>query len=214
MKKYIFLIAVLISASVAFAQRSAEARGILDKAYGAYENSKGIKMSFNLATTDESGAEYPAQKGVAFIKGNKFKIEMPTLNTWFDGKTQWVLMKDFNEVNISNPSGEEIASISPLALLGMYKSGYTLKQPVTKTVNGKSAFVIDMIPTASRSEFKDISVAIDKKSHTILQVGLTMKNGMKNNIDVLDYNANYNFPDSDFVFDKDKYPKAEIIDLR
>ena len=214
MKKYIFTFAALLFAAFSFAQSSVSAKNILDKAYSAYENSKGIKMSFNVATTDENGSAYQDQKGIALVKGNKFKIEMPTIDTWFDGKTQWVLMKDLNEVNISNPSSEEIASISPLALLSMYKTGYTLKNPVTKTVNGKSASVIDMTPTGSKSDFKNISVALDKKTNTVLQVSLTMKNGMKNKIDISDYNANYNFADADFVFDKSKYPKVEIIDLR
>lgn len=214
MKKYIFTFAALLIAAISFAQSSANAKSILDKAYGVYENSKGIKMSFNVSTTDESGTAYQAQKGTALVKGNKFKIEMSTIDTWFDGKTQWVMMKDLNEVNISNPSAEEIASISPLALLSMYKTGYTLKNPVTKTVNGKSASVIDMIPTGNKSDFKNISVSIDKKTNTVLQVNLTMKNGMKNKIDISDYNANYNFPDSDFVFNKDNHKGVEIIDLR
>lgn len=214
MKKYIFTFAALLIAAFSFAQSSSSAKSILDKAYGVYENSKGIKMSFNVATTDENGTAYQAQKGTALVKGNKFKIEMSTIDTWFDGKTQWVMMKDLNEVNISNPSAEEIASISPLALLSMYKTGYTLKNPVTKTVNGKSASVIDMIPTGNKSDFKNISVSIDKKTNTVLQVNLTMKSGMKNKIDISDYNANYNFPDSDFVFNKDSHKGVEIVDLR
>ncbi|MGI6048753.1 MAG: LolA family protein [Petrimonas sp.] len=214
MKKYIFTLAALLIAVFSFAQSSSSAKNILDKAFSAYENSKGIKMSFNVATTDENGTAHQTQKGTALVKGNKFKIEMPTIDTWFDGKTQWVLMKDLNEVNISNPSSEEIASISPLALLSMYKTGYSLKNPVTKTINGKSVFVIDMTPTMSKSDFKNISVAIDKKTNTVLQVNITMKNGIKNKIDISDYNANHNFPDTDFTFDKNKFPKVEVVDLR
>ena len=214
MKKYILAFTALLTVSVAFAQSSANARNILDKAYSTYENSKGIRMVFNVTTTDEQGTAYQAQKGTALAKGNKFKIEMPTIDTWFDGKTQWVLMKDINEVNINNPSNEEIASISPLALLSMYKTGYTLNAPVSKTINGKSAFVIDMTPTAGKSDFKKVSVSIDKKTSTVLQVDIILKDGMKNKIDIGDYNANYNFPDSEFVFDKDNHKGVEIVDLR
>ena len=214
MKKTFFISTLLLIASFSFAQNSTDAKSILDNAYSAYENSKGIKMSFNLTTTDQKKTAYQPQKGTAMIKGNKFKIEMPAIDTWFDGQTQWVLMKDVNEVNISSPSSEEVASISPLALLSMYKNGYTLKTPVSKTVNGKNAYVIDMIPTGNKSDFKDISVAVDRKNNTVLQVNLTMKNGIKTNIDISDYNANYNFPDTDFVFDKTKYKGVEVVDLR
>ena len=215
MKKPFFISAILfLMASFSFAQSSGEARKILDKAYNAYENSKGIKMSFDLTTTEANGTAYQSQKGTATVKGNKFKIEMPAIVTWFDGKTQWVLMKDANEVNISNPSTQEIAAISPLALLSMYKIDYTLKAPVSKTINGKSADVIEMTPTGTKSDFKNVSVAIDKKSNTVLQVNLTMKNGTKNKIDISNYNANYNFSDTDFAFNKSNHKGVEIVDLR
>lgn len=214
MKKYISALAALLLATFAFAQNSSEALSILDKAFSAYENSKGIELSFTATATEANGTAYEPQKGVAKIKGNKFVLDMPGLKTWFDGKTQWVLMTDLNEVNISNPTNDEIASISPLALLSMYKTGYKLNNPVTKTVNGKSASVIEMTPSGSKSEFKNISVAIDKKTNTVLQVNLTMNNGMKNKIDISNYNANFNFPDTDFVFDESKYPKVEVVDLR
>lgn len=214
MKKYILTIAALFTLSVGIAQPDTNARNILDKAYSTYENSNGIKMVFNITTTDENGTAYQPQKGTAQVKGNKFKIEMPTIDTWFDGKTQWVLMKDLNEVNISYPSNEEIASISPLALLSMYKTGFTLNPPVSATINGKSAFVINMSPTGSRSDFKKISVGIDKRTNSVLQVDITLKNGMKNKIDISDYNTNYNFPDTKFTFNKDLHKGVEIVDLR
>ena len=37
---------------------------------------------------------------------------------------------------------------------------------------------------------------------------------MQTTIDVTDYNDNYKFSDSDFVFDKSQYRDSEVIDLR
>ncbi len=214
MKRNIFTLAVLFIASVALAQSSAEARKMLDKAYAAYENAKGIEIAFTATATEANGTAYQPQKGVAKVKGNKFTLDMPGMNTWFDGKTQWVLMEDLNEVNVSNPTGEEIASISPLALLNMYKTGYTLKAPVSKTVNGKNVHFINMAPVGNKSDFKDISVALDKASNNIVQVNLTMKNGMKTKIDINKYNANANYADSEFIFNKSNHKGVEVIDLR
>ena len=214
MKKYIITLASLFVAVFAFAQSSTNAKSILDKAFSVYENSKGTEISFTATTTEANGTAYEPQKGTAKVKGNKFILDLPGLKTWFDGKTQWVLMTDLNEVNISNPTNDEIAAISPLALLSMYKTGYTLQAPLSKTVNGKGAQVINMIPTNTKSDFKEISVAIDKTANTILQVNLTMKNGMKNKIDIHTYNANFNFIDSEFTFNKNNYKGAEVVDLR
>lgn len=214
MKRHIFALAILFIATLAFSQNSSQSKSILDKAYNAYTASNGIKLSFKLTTTEANGTAYQPQSGQALIKGNKFKLTMDAVDTWFDGKTQWVLMKDVNEVNISNPTGEEIASVSPLALLSMYKTGYTLKAPVSKTVNGKSAYVINITPTASNKDFKSVSVAVDKKTNNLLQVNLTMNNGTKNKIDISNYNANYKFSDSEFVFNKANHKGVEIVDLR
>jgi outer membrane lipoprotein-sorting protein len=101
-----------------------------------------------------------------------------------------------------------------LALLRLYKSGYTLKKPVSAIVNGQSAYVIEMIPTTSYSDFKQLSVAVDKKTNTILQIKTTLKNNQISIIDIKNYNDNHNFPDSVFVFNKAEYPDVEVVDLR
>ena len=37
---------------------------------------------------------------------------------------------------------------------------------------------------------------------------------MQTKIDITDYNDNYKFSDSTFVFDKKQFPNVEIVDLR
>jgi outer membrane lipoprotein-sorting protein len=209
-----FFLSGLLSFSRSSAQSSAEARKILDKFYETYEQSQGVAFSFEITTIDANGVRYRPQQGEAMMKGDKFKLDMNTVIIWFDGKTQWVLLKDVGEVNISTPSAKEVAYTSPLALLRLYKSGYTLKKPISVTVNGKSAYVIEMVPTTSHSDFKQLSVAVDKKTHTILQIKTTLKNDQTSIIDIKNYNDNHNFPDSVFVFDKADYPDVEVVDLR
>ena len=214
MKALFHILLLALIPVFASAQNSAEAKKILDKAYNLYEESNGIKLSFSMTVTETSGSKYPTQSGIALVKKNKFKLETDNMETWFDGKTQWVLMKDTDEVNISNPTSKEVASISPLALLSMYKSGYTLGNPASKINRGKSVYQIEMTPTTQQGDFKRISVLVDKQNSSILHVELTMKNNSKSNIDISNYNANNNFPDATFVFNKSLHPNAEVIDLR
>jgi outer membrane lipoprotein-sorting protein len=215
MKKNILTLIFFMAAGLlSFAQTNNDARAILDKTYETYEQSKGVKFSFEVTTIDANGMRYRPQQGEAMMKGDKFKLDMNTVIIWFDGKTQWVLLKDIGEVNISTPSAKEVAYTSPLALLRLYKSGYTLKKPIPATVNGQRAYVIDMIPVTSRSDFKQLSVAVDKKTNTVLQIKTTLKNNQENIIDIKNYNDNHNFPDSVFVFNKADYPDVEVVDLR
>lgn len=214
MKRITFIIALVFATISVVAQNSADARKLLDKTYNAYIGSDGISLKFNTTYIDSNGNEYDPQKGEAFIKGDKFRLEMDAMNIWFDGKTQWVLMKDIDEVNISNPTDSELASVSPLALLGIYKDGVTLNNPESKTINGEDVYVVEMTPTKKNIDFKAISVAVHKTKNILVEALLTMPDGSKNRIDITDYNSNYKFEDKEFSFDKSLYPDVEVIDLR
>lgn len=214
MKPGIPLLAALLLSLPLFSQSNAESKAIMDKAFAGFETSKGIQLSFKTSSQDADGNTYQPESGTAFIKGNRFKLEMESMNIWFDGVTQWVFIKEANEVNISKPDGQEIAAVSPLALLGMYKNGYMLKAPISKTIKDTPVWQIEMIPSAGNRDFKVVVASINKKDHTVMQVILTAANGMKTQIDLSGYNANHQFDDALFRFDKTTYPGVEIVDLR
>ncbi|MGV8963449.1 MAG: LolA family protein [Candidatus Saccharimonadaceae bacterium] len=196
------------------AQNSADSKALLDKASQLYEKSEGIKLSFKLEILESDGSAYEPQNGTAMVKGNKFKLDLPFATTWFDGTTQWVLLKDANEVNISNPTVQELVSISPLALLNIYKTGYKLSKPINRTLNGKDVVEIEMMPTDKKQEFKTLNISIDKKTNVVAQVNFTTKNGSKNKLTISEYNSNNNFTNDLFTFNKHNHPGVEVIDLR
>lgn len=214
MKKAVSIILALSLALTAIAQDSAQSRGILDKTHSDYMSSDGIKLSFTSTIGEIGSKELDTQKGEAFIKGNKFRLEMNEMDIWFDGTTQWVLLKNVKEVNISDPTESELTTVSPLALLGIYKEGYSLKAAVSKTVNNRNVYQIDMTPITTNNDIKSISVAIDKLNNQLVQVILTTSNNILTKIDITDYNDNFKFNDSEFIFNKNNHPGVEIIDLR
>ncbi|MDD2475777.1 MAG: LolA-like putative outer membrane lipoprotein chaperone [Dysgonamonadaceae bacterium] len=214
MRTFILTISALFILTLSYGQSSTESKAILDKANQLFEQSEGVKLTFILNTEESDGTTYEPQSGTALVKGDKFQLDIPYATTWFDGKTQWVLLKDANEVNISNPTPQEIASISPLALLNMYKTDYTLKQPINKTINNKAVVQIEMTPNNKTQEFKNITITIDKKTNGVVQINFTTNNGIKNSLTLSEYNTNYRFSNDIFTFDKSKHPDVEIIDLR
>lgn len=213
-KREIITLAVVLMAFPSFSQNSGEAKALLDKSYAAYEASEGIRLSFTTTMQEPDGSPYMAQSGEAFMEGNRFRLEMETMEIRFDGETQWVWLKEVNEVNVSNPTGEEIAAISPTALLGMYKKGFKLKRPIAQSVNGRAVQLIEMIPGVDHKEYKALSVAIARDDHTPQLIVLTMSNGSVSRIEISDYSTGHQFSDHDFVFDQNAHPGVEVIDLR
>lgn len=210
----ILALSILLLPAASYAQSSPESKALLDKVSQLFEQSEGVKLSFTLSPDSPDGGAYEPQEGIAFAKGDKFKLDIPFSTTWFDGTTQWVLLKDANEVNISTPTPQELISISPLALLNRYKTDYILKKPIHTTYNGKETTEIEMTPIDSTHEFQSLSIAIDNKTNNVVLVKVTSRDGTKNKLSISDYTSNNKYSNDLFTFNKHNHPGVEIIDLR
>ena len=214
MRSIILSLSILLLSIASYAQSSAESKAILDKASNLFEQSEGVKLSFTLTPDSPDGGAFEPQEGIAFVKRNKFKLDMPYSTIWCAGTTQWVLLKDANEVNISNPTPEELISISPLGLLNMYKTNYILKKPVARTFNGRATTEIEMTPINKLQDFKSLTIALDNKTNNVVMVKFTTRDDSKNKLTISDYNSNNKFTNDLFQFNKNNHPGVEIIDLR
>lgn len=215
MRSIILILSILLVSVATYAQKSsAKSMSILDKASQLFEQSEGVKLSFTLSPDSPEGGAFEPQQGVAFIKRDKFKLDMPYSTSWFNGTTQWVLLKDANEVNISNPTPEELISISPLGILNMYKTNYVLKEPVSNSFNGKATTEIEMTPINRWEDFESLTITLDNKTNSIVMIRFTTRDGSKNKLTISDYNSNNKFTNDIFQFNKSNHPGVEIIDLR
>lgn len=208
------LLGVLFLCTIASVTYAQDARSILDKASENYSKSGAVTAKFTLDTKEMKSKQTYSQDGTAHMKGNKFKIEVPDAITWFDGKTQWIYIKDNEEVNITNPTGAELQAISPSMLFSIYKHGYDLKYIGDKTVGGKVVQEVEMIAQNKKNELKKLIVQINKANATFSRITLYDSNGMENTLIINSYQANNSLTDATFVFDKKEYPNVELVDLR
>ena len=211
MKLKLFILVFLCLSVTTHAQN---ARAILDKASAAYNNVGGISASFTLDIKDTKKKQTYSSDGKAWLKGNKFKFETPDGITWFDGKTQWVYIKDSDEVNITTPTGQELQAISPSAIFNMYKSGFSLTYKGEKIVKGKTVLEVDMVPQKKGQDIAKITVQIDKSTNIFSSITMIDKSGIQNILTISKNQTEANIPDITFVFNKKDFPTAEMIDLR
>lgn len=189
----------------ASAQRS-DAGTILDRSIEQFRKAGGVKVGFS--AHDYEGT---ASSGSICLKGEKFLLEMDGAITWFDGRTQWSYLASTDEVNISEPTAEELRSINPYALLSLYRQGYTSK--LLKATDA-SLYEVELTATDSRQEPHSLILYISKNTYRPQRIILFQQGGKKAVIDIRSYVAGQNYPDAFFVFDRKAYPTAEIIDLR
>lgn len=211
MKLKLFILVFLCLSVTTHAQN---ARAILDKASAAYNNAGGISASFTLDIKDTKKKQTYSSDGKAWLKGNKFKFETPDGITWFDGKTQWVYIKDSDEVNITTPTGQELQAISPSAIFNMYKSGFSLTYKGEKIVKGKTVLEVDMVPQKKGQDITKITVQIDKSTNIFSSITMIDKSGIQNILTISKIQTGANILDITFVFNKKDFPTSEMIDLR
>lgn len=201
MKKIYLLALVLCLSLTGFAQKDKQAREVLDRTTQALTRAGGVRATFG-GTSD----------GTLLLKGDKFYLDSGGVQSWFDGKTQWSYLENSEEVNISNPTPEELQSINPYALLSLYKQGYNYRYEGLKSRNGKQGYEVVLTPEKPQ-DIASITLFVSK-AYQPLYIKVEQSNHSVNEIIVTSYQTGQSLDDATFRFDKKKYPKAEVIDLR
>lgn len=211
MRARLFILFSIVSLGILYSQNASD---ILAKVSNAYSENSGYVLTFTLNSEDVASKTTYSHDGKAYIKGNKFKIDVPDGVTWFDGKTQWIYLEESEEVNVTSPTGEELMAISPVALLNMYKKGFKLSYKGEVKDKGKAVYIIDMIPQKKGGDITKITLKVDKVSSLFTEITIKDKNGINNSLIIRKSEKGSNLLDSFFVFNKKNYPNVEVIDLR
>ena len=215
MKKItLFLIFSLIYCAVSFAQNDAKALDVLNKASAAYAKAGGVKAGFTLNVLEYGGKPKDNLSGTIRLKGSKFKLEVEEMITWFDGKNQWVYLTNNSEVNLSNPSEEELLMINPVNVFQLYKHGYNCKWIGQKIENGKNVLKVSLSPNNKNEVVQSIVASFDKTSYRPTSIIITNKDKSGSRITIPTYLTGQTYPDALFVFQQKSYPNTEVIDLR
>lgn len=200
MKRTLFILSLLLSTTLIFAQNATQARKILDKTASIISNKNGASANFSIS------GKYGNTSGTISIKGNKFNARTAQAIVWFDGKTQWTYVKANQEVNINTPTEAQQQSMNPYKFINIYKNGFNLSM---KNVTG--GWQIHMYATNQKRTIKEMYIDIDK-NYLPKTIKMRQSNGWTT-IKVSNFKSQ-KLDDSIFRFNAKDYPQAEVIDLR
>ena len=181
---------------------------ILDKVSQKTASYFNIEAHFTYAIISEAAGINESQKGVLYLQGNLYKLELEEQTIISDGESNWIHLIDEEEVQITEVDEEE-ESMNPSKMFTIYQEGYKNKF-VSETSN---IYIIDLIPEESGSFIK-IELRISKKEMRIAGFTLFDKNGGSYAYDVQLFKSNQKFEEGFFQFNTSAHPHVDVIDLR
>ncbi len=143
------------------------------------------------------------------LSGDRFAFSSPEMSTWFNGTTLWTYSADTNEVNLTDPTEDELQEVNPFTFIKSARREYTPRL----LHSDSNKYDIELSPKVKKSELKKIEVSISKTSNLPTAITLYLKNG---NVKITITNAKTGkrLSNDAFTFNKSLFPNAEIVDLR
>lgn len=181
------------------------AQQLLNRAAEKIRTSPSIKIGYAISASSGNTT------GTMTLAGDKFVMSSPEIKIWYDGTTQWSYLISQGEVNITEPTADELQQVNPLVIINRFRNSYTSAFVKTDAKNVKKILL------TSKSKNADISSAtITINTTTLLPTAIviTLRSGQKMTINVNSATVGSALQVSTFRFPTKTYPNVELIDLR
>jgi len=215
MKK--FYSAILLSAltlSLSAQNSDPAAKAILDGVSAKFKTFTTVQASFSYKVENASGKALSTKKGTLMMKGTKYRVSFGDQEIFCNGTTVWNYDKGANEVTISKLDASG-GMITPQKLFtNFYDKDFRYILNGEKKVGTKTIQEIEMTPIDKSKPFHKVYLQIDKAAKTIYSTKVLENAGNRYIYTVTEMKTNAAIADSQFTFDKTKYPGVEEVDLR
>ncbi len=205
----LFVVLCCGSAVLAQATTDAQAKAIADRAVAQLQRTP-VKIAFTTTYIAGNTGDKNVSDGECAVSGKKSYVKFGGLETFFDGKTQWVFMPDNNEVSITEPSLAEQREANPLLMVRDYAQTHRVGFDEDKS---DDCYLLCLYPTvAKRVDYFRIKLAVNKKNHRIERIEFCQRNADRIVLTVRSWQP---LPkEFSFAFDTTKHPQVEVNDLR
>ena len=205
MKKLFFILTML---PIMLLAQNQKAKSILDQLSEKTKSYTSIEAKFTNTFKSTVTEINESQTGTIFTKNNSYRLEMNGQTIISDGETNWIYLKDENEVNITEIDDDE-NEINPSKIFTIYESGYKYKF----IKEDKESYHINLFPNEN-GPFSKIELFINKPKMQISSFIMFDKQGSIYKYTIDSFIVNKEIEDEFFMFQTSNYPNIEVIDLR
>lgn len=208
------LILLLVSVNILCQDNNTE--NILNQFSDKFKKSSTITTKFTLYNIDQQDEVSDNFEGEIFIKDNLFKLKFPGNVIISDGKVIWQYVEDLNEVTISEKEEDDESILSnPKKMFTVYKDEFKFKSHNEVTIDGKSAYEIDLFPKElDENSFSRIRLHIEKEGLALIDIKYFSKDANNIFIKINELDLDKPYDDSFFTFNPKEYKDIEVNDMR
>ena len=175
---------------------------MLERAEKALYSSGATIVEFTSTMGDKSGKMGATEKGMMYLQGDAFRLEMGTLTAVYQGGTLSYYDSSEATFTISRPSADELMLINPLYFLRSRAKGFA---PQSLSVTS-SQEVVRFTPQ-QKSNVKHV----DGRPSQLIFLA---KDGGRLIANIPQIKRRVAYPQSFFTLSADSYPGCEVVDLR
>jgi outer membrane lipoprotein-sorting protein len=215
MKKSILFTTLFVLAGI-FQSSAQTSKEILDKLSVKAKTFKTITADFAYTLNNPKSNTNQTMNGSVKIKGSKYYVSMSNFQIWCDGKTVWNYNKDGNEVTIDNLADVKDGGFDPSELFTIWEKNFKHEMKNTNaTIDGVACYQIALYPNDSKSKaYHTIILNIDKAKMEVLKAEIKTRENATITYKVKSFKTTTEIADSEFIFNKAKFPGVEEIDNR
>ncbi len=204
--KYTRLLTMVLLALAAWSYADAADSGvdIMRRCASKFSDAKSINVDFAISHSNGS------DKGTLTMSKKLFRIETPALSIWFDGKTQWTYMADNDEVNVTEPTGEELMESNPFEVISLFSTHFNCRELQSSPSNN----IVELTPKNQDMTILSAKISISKSTGWPTAMTIVFDGGNTTSVSISKVTTGNSLPASQFRYDSRTHPNAEIIDLR
>ena len=203
MKKLTILLGLLLWLPIGMAAAETP-EGLLKKVIDNLGSETAVSAEYTI-TSNEGNAS-----GIIILSGDKFTIKGDGIASWYDGKTMWAYSESTGEVNVTEPTDDELAEINPLVILKSDPDTYK------KRIKKKSGthYLIELTDKTGDMNIAKATVTIAESTFMPETAEVETSGGDKLSLTLKNVKKQHNVSPSAFKFNPKELPGVEVIDLR
>lgn len=209
----IFSIAVLLLVTLTANAQDKKAKDLLDQVTAKVRSYSNITIDFKYTLTNYKENINKESKGNVIIQDNKYVLNFMGVTKIYDGKKNYTINPEDEEVTISGVADNDEKAITPSKMLTFFNSGYKYKWDILQDVKGRKIQYIKLSPINPKDQVKEILLGIDSQTKHIYNVIQMGKNGTRTTLTVNSFKTNQPLSKNQFTFAASKYPNYYINKL-